>query len=270
MAVLYVTNYKNLEKEEVDLSRFRLIFLVDKSDKRAKKIAKEGRAITAFEKNGDLLYSNILKEKSCEKNVNMLGYVFYKKYISAVNFSKKKDLMENPDRRKSVMDKNYYNFYIRPVYDALTSNNLDKEYVENGFLKVNDMLYESVCKLMSYQLKDFEKLEKHFYKAFKIYRNILYSMIMSEFESEFADFDVCSTVDSYLFWTLVDLFVNYGIDRGDIKRGEFSEDFLKILFRIFNEKINHGSYSEIRYYIDLSIKAVEGMYNGTKSLRDVL
>ncbi len=256
MPFLYVSNPKNLKKENINLDKYDLILMVDKNSKEAKKLAKEGKKITVFKKDGELIYSNIIPMKKYDKNIGELLYIFYKKYLSAINFIRKKEKMENPSISKKSIDRQYYNTLIKPVSEMVISNK-DYDHALSSFNTVDDFLYQEAYKYIESQDKSIKENEKYFKQMFGIYRNLLYSILAFYYKKERIDTDILSIFDSYILWLMSDIFINYKIEKKDIANGKFTEEFLRVMFRLFNEKINHGSLKNIKHYMNISLEELQ-------------
>ncbi len=262
MAILYVTEPKEIKS--IDLSAFSLMFLIDKNDKLSKKLSKK-IYITTVDKEGNLIYSNLIKKPYYSSKVEVLNYFVFKKQMTAMKFKREKAYLEYSYQSKKKTDKIFYESTFQIIYNFAIKNN-DKNTAIEALKTSNQEIRKSVFDYIEYLQPNFNKYQKvYFHKALKIYRNLFYTL-MSYWNknSKYANPNIFSLHESYILFLLSDIFINYKLEREDIKNREFNRDFLKILFRLFNEKINHASKKNILHYFNITSNQIEELENGGK------
>ncbi len=259
MAILYVTNPKEIKN--IDISQFSLMFLIDKNDKLSKKLSKK-IDITTFDKDGNLIYSNIIQNPYNPQNIEILNYFIFKKNMIAIKFEKEKAYIEQSYQSRKKTDK-----LFRPIYEVIynfVTTNQDKELSIKILNEIDEKIEKSVFEYIEYLQPNFNNYQKkYFKKAFKIYQCMFYGLLSHiNKKSKYAHPDIFSLLESHILFVLSEIFIHYKLEREDIKYREFSRDFLKIIFRLFNEQINHSKLKNILFYFKTISDEIESLEKG--------
>ncbi len=267
MSILYVTDSNEIKN--IDISPFSLLFLVDRNDRLSKQLSKQIDIVT-FGKNGNMIHSNIPWNLDISDNLSVLNYFVFRKHMIKIKFQKEKDYLVHDYQSKKKTDKIFYKDMIKIIYNFAIQNQ-DIEKSKQILQTVDQEIEEAVFNYIEYVKPNFNEKQKiYFRKAFKIYQCLLYGLLSHlNKNSKYLYSFVFSLLDAFILFLLIDIVVNYQIEPRDIEKGEFTREFLKILFRLFNEKINHANRENILHYFKVAENDIKSLEYG-KRLDDII